>query len=127
MSNATATLPEVKPVITWGFGDETFEDEYDVMCDDLTALMQKINKGGKWYATVENQGWMLRSGWTSFTATDAHVFINRLFHSDSYFKIFVEGKGLGRYFVIQHFHHDSPTGKERYTVRRWNAEKHPAS
>jgi len=126
MSN-TATATEVKPTLTWGFGDETFEDEYDVMCDELTALMQKINKGGQWYATVKNQGWMLRSGWTSFKATDAHALLARICHSDSHFKLFVEGKGFGRYFRIQHFHHDSPTGAEWYEVRRFNGRIHPAS
>ena len=131
MSNATAPAKEVKPYLTWGFGESEESDaefEWECLCDELTEVMQKINKGGKWFCTVENFGWQSRNGYLTFEATKGQNLLSRILpNTDCHFRIFVEGKGFGRYLKIQNFHHDSPVGNEWYTVRRWNAEKHPTS
>jgi hypothetical protein len=132
MSNTTATKPAATPVLTWGFGEETDDAEshfeWDYLVDSLTELMQKINKGGKWFATVENFGWQAKSGYLTFEATKGDRLLSRILpNTENHFKIFVEGKGFGRHFRIQNFHHDSPVGNEWYTVRRWNADRDPAS
>lgn len=129
MSNtATATTKEVKPYLTWGFGAEYYEEDYDCMLDDLTSMMRKINKGGQWHCTVENFGWQSRNGWLNVIATDGSTLLRRILpNTDCSFKIFVMGKGFGRYFRIQNFHHDSPVGNEWYEVRRFNGRIHPAT
>jgi hypothetical protein len=81
--------------------------------------MGKINKGGKWHCQVENFGWQSLNGYKDFQATRGQALLSAILpQTDCHFRIFVEGKGFGRYLKIQNFHHDSPTGKEWYTVRR---------
>jgi hypothetical protein len=118
-------------LLSWGFNetdDGADEFEWDCLCDELTEVMQKINKGGKWFCTVENFGWQSRSGYKTFVAEKGLNLLSQILPStDCHFRIFMEGKGFGRYFKIQNFHHDSPTGAEWYVVRRWNAERDPAA
>ena len=126
MSNETAPAKEVKPYLTWGFGESEGSDaefEWECMCDELTEVMRKINKGGKWYCTVENFGWRGLNGHKTFTATKGSGLLSAILpNTDCRFRIFVEGKGFGRYLKVQNYHHDSCTGREWYTVRRWKNE-----
>ena len=123
---------EVKPYLSWGFNEDTddMDDsfEWECMCDELTEMMQKINPNGQWHCTVENFGWQARNGYKNFNATKGQSLLSNILpRTDCHFRIFVEGKGFGRYFKIQNFHHDSPTGNEWYKVVCFNGRKHPAS
>ena len=121
------TYPITEPLVTWGFSDED-EFEWESLCDTLTELMGKINKGGQWHCTVENFGWRGLPGWKNLKATTGQALLSGILpKTDCCFKVHVMGKGFGRYFMIQNFHHDSPMGNEWYKVVRWNGRKHPAS
>jgi hypothetical protein len=130
MNTTTATKP-VLPLMTWGFDNDGDQDgdtsfEWECFCDNLTELMEKINKGGKWFCTVENFGWQSRNGYKAFSATKGRSLLSAILpNTDCSFKVFVEGKGFGRYIKIQNFHHDSPHGREIYCVRKWSGKKHP--
>jgi hypothetical protein len=130
MSN-TAAAKEVAPYLTWGFGeteDSDTEFEWECLCDNLTELMQKINPKGQWHCNVQNFGWMARNGFKNLVATKGSQLLSGILpNTDCHFRIFVMGKGFGRYLKIQNFHHDSPTGNEWYEVRRFNGRIHPAS
>lgn len=128
MSN-TATAKEIKPFLEWGFEDISDDSfEWECFCDTLTEMMQKINPKGQWHCTVQNFGWRSLNGFKNLVATRGDQMLSGILpRTECRFRIFVEGKGFGRYFKIQNFHHDSPTGNEWYEVRRFNGRIHPAT
>jgi len=121
------------PVLTWGFNNDGDQDgdtshEWDLFCQDLSDYLEKINPKGQWYATVENFGLWQKNGFTNIQSNDGQKFLSRILpDADCSFKVYVEGKGFGRYLKIQNFHHDSKYGNEWYTIVRWSAKKHPAT
>lgn len=127
---ATATAPKA-PFLSWGFTENEETDsefEWECLCDSLTELMEKINPKGQWHCNVHNAGWMARNGYKNFKTTKGLELLQAILpKADCHFRIFVEGKGFGRYIKIQNFHHDSPTGNEWYEVVRFNGRIHPAS
>lgn len=131
MNTTTATKPFL-PYMTWGFDNDGDQDgdtsfEWECFCDDLSELLNSLNRHGKWHATVENFGWQKLSGYTNIKTNDGQKFLSKLLpKTDCSFKVFVEGKGFGRYIKIQNFHHDSPVGNEWYTIVRWSGKKHPS-
>jgi hypothetical protein len=119
------TAAATNPYLTWGFnnygdqdGDTSFE--WECLTDELTTLMKKLNKGGKWYCEVENFGWQKRSGHKAFKAETGQKLLGAVLpNTDNSFKVFIMGKGFGRTIKIQNWHHDSPLGDEYYLIRRW--------
>lgn len=130
MTAAQAT--QETPVLQFGFafkdgGKETYADWVD-LCDSLTEIMKKINPKGQWHCNVQNFGWMARNGYKNLQATTGEKLLSGILpNTDCHFKVFIRGKGFGRYIAIQNFHHDSPSGNEWYEVVRFNGRKHPAT
>lgn len=128
----TTTLlpqPQTLPVMTWGFDNDGDQDgdtsyEWEMFCDDLTALIKKINPSGKWLVSVENFGWQKLNGYSEFEAHDGAKFLSRILpRTECSFKVFVIGKGFGRQIKIQNWHHDSNCGDEIYMAKRQAAQK----
>jgi hypothetical protein len=116
------TSTEQKLIAEW----EADDDEYDYMfmCDDLDEIMKNINPTGQWHVTVENAGWQARSGWMNVKATNSRKLLESILpRTECTFKVYLCGKGFGRYLKIQNFHHDSPVGNEWYTVVRFSGKK----
>ena len=107
-----------RPYLSWGFNDEDDSDPegaWDMLTEDLSELLDKINPDGYWNATVENFGWRNQSGHKFFRADNSEEFLQKLLpRTDNHFKIFKRGNVLR----IQNYHHDSPTGNEWYTVKK---------
>lgn len=109
------------PWLQWGFGgygesDDEVEqdDDWESLLAELGAWMTKANPDGVWIAEVENFGWRSQSGKADFRAFKGDELLQHVLpKTDNHFKIFKRGKTLR----IQNYHHDSPMGKEWYTVR----------
>jgi hypothetical protein len=99
-------------------GDEdrdALDECYDDMCGELLQYMHKLTKTDKFFVVVKNFGWMERNGYKEVTAdTGKHLLSETLPDCDCSFKIFFDKKD--RSIKIQNRHHDSPTGKEWYTI-----------
>ena len=99
-------------------GTNSCEDfEWQDLCDDLTALMDRINPDGLWKARVENFGWMSRSGTKdSFEArTGRELLMAILPNCECSFQIYRHGRtGI----KINNAHHDKPCGGEWYYVEK---------
>ncbi len=128
---AETTYPFANAALSWGGENERSSDaefEWENLCDSLTELMESINPKGQWHCTVENFGWRGLPGYKNLKATKGQELLSGILpKTDCYFKVFVMGKGFGRYLMVQNFHHDSPYGNEWYKVVRFNGRKHPAS
>jgi hypothetical protein len=91
-------------------------------CDDfewedvgyfLTELMNKKNPSGFWKATVNNFGWRNLDGYKFFEAATGHELLqNILPDTECTFNIANFRNGI----LIQNYHHDSPTGNEKYYI-----------
>ena len=97
-------------------GSNSCEDfEWQDLCDQLTALMNKINPNAYWKARVEGFGWMSRDGSKdTFIARDGKdLLISILPKTECHFKIYRHGKtGI----KINNSHHDKPMGGEIYII-----------
>jgi hypothetical protein len=115
---ATATKP-VLPILTWGFNSDGGDEaayEWECLTESLTEVMVEINPSNKWYCEVSNFGWQKRDGHKTFTADIGHMLLSSILpRTDCTFKIYRYGKSLR----IQNWHHDSPSGDESYTIRKW--------
>ena len=86
---------------------------------NLTEDMKKVT--GKtdndvWHVEVENFGWQSKDGEGVIRAKDGEELLQKVLpDTDNTFKIFKDGKSG---FKIQNFHHDSPTGREWYYIRK---------
>jgi hypothetical protein len=118
MSNNTNNKnTKPKPVLSWGFLDEDedidYEGEWDRLCDELTTILRKINKGSEWHCTVANFGWQKLNGYKNFTASTGDAVLRMILpETQNSFRIYVKGKTI----KINNFHHDSPVGDEWYTL-----------
>jgi len=114
-------MTEPQPDLEWMEEPEDeweAQDEWDFLTEALTELMQKIAKRysnfGYWKASVRNFGWRSLDGEASFRAEDGTKLLQKILpDTPCHFRIFRDGNELR----IQNFHHDSPMGKEWYTVR----------
>jgi hypothetical protein len=124
MSNAN----EARPILTWANVGDDLDSDWEDFCSLLTETMQKINPKGQWRCTVRNFGWMKQNGSANVKATNAeNLLAGVLPKTQCNFKVFIEGKGFGRYLKIQNWHHDNNDGDEVYEIRRFNGRIHPAS
>jgi hypothetical protein len=101
-------------LLSWGF-DEAEELDPDMLWEDmidyLGSILDKKNKGIHWKCTVNNFGWRSLNGEAYIEAQEGREFLRKILpETDCHFKIFNFGKGL----LIQNWHHDAPTGAEKY-------------
>lgn len=103
-----------RKLLSWGDTEELFVDEeWQDLIDDLTAIMNKKNPDGYWYAEVSNFGWRGEKGSKFFHAEIGEYFLQKILpKTDCHFNIHNFGNG----FAIQNYHHDSPVGNEWYYV-----------
>lgn len=100
--------------------DIDWESEWDFLTENLSEVMEKLTthftSKDKWYAEVSNFGWRSQDGHKYFKASNGLELLRAILpDTQCTFRIFKE-KG-GRALKLQNFHHDSPMGKEWYTIR----------
>ncbi len=104
-----------KPILE---GSNCCEDfEWEDLTSDLTHYMKKVNPKTGWKAVVTCFGWRGVDGYKYFHADNgSQLLSNILPNTDCHFKVFKSGRKI----QIQNFHHDSPVGKEWYTITPYN-------
>ncbi len=113
------------PILTWdrskletGFLDE----DWALLTDSLTTVLDEINPDGLWYVEVENFGWRNLSGLKIFKSSHGRHFLSEILpECECTFKIFRDGNTL----TIENYHHDSPTG-EWYTITQYESQPEAA-
>lgn len=55
---------------------DLFEHEWQYLVENLTDDIKRINPCGYWKAIGHNMGWMNRTGWKEFKATDGQSFLD---------------------------------------------------
>lgn len=102
-----------KKLLHWG-GSE--DEEWDVLTDELTYILKRKNRDGRWSAEVKNFGWQQLNGHKEFEATEGGKFLREILPDcDCHFDVFNFGAGG---VAIQNWHHDSPMGTEWYYVTK---------
>jgi len=91
---------------------------FETLLEDLTELMQKVSARNsyknRWFAEVSNFGWRSLDGSKTFRAENGSEFLHKILpDTDCSYKIFRERNVI----KIQNYYHDSPMGKEWYTIR----------
>ena len=87
--------------------------EWQDLTDALTERLQRFNPGGYWHGEVTQFGWRGTCGYAQFSADTGRAFLQSILpETDCMFKLFI----LNNEIRIQNFHHDSPTGREWYTL-----------
>ena len=91
--------------------------EWSHLVESLTTKLTELNPDGYWHCDVENFGWRSLSGSTEFETNDGQVFLySFLPDTDCTFNVYIDEERAIPVIKIQNFHHDSPTGKEWYTI-----------
>ena len=99
------------------------DNEWSHLIETLTEKLNTINPTGYWHCQVKNFGWRSLSGSTQFEAEDAQTFLSSFLpDTDCTFNIYIDESKPVPEINIQNFHHDSPTGKEWYTIVATDAE-----
>jgi len=89
------------------------EHEWEMLDDELTEIVKKKSKTGKWYCKVNNFGWMKRNGEKYFKASSGSLLLSSILpDTDCKFEVYNYGTGL----QIVNYHHDNCTGSETYTL-----------
>ena len=114
-------MAEEQPILEWD-DDEIEPDDIDFNWKDfvyeLEGILHKFSPEMIFAAEVKNFGWQSKDGcMKAFRAKDAEDFLHKILpDTDCTFKIFKKTYTDGDTLEIQNFHHDSPTGRERYTI-----------
>ena len=95
-----------------------WESEWDFMTEGLSEIMEKLTSRfaykDRWVAEVSNFGWRGLDGHKYFKAENGSEFLRQVLpDTQCTFRIF-KSRGELR---LQNFHHDSPMGKEWYSIR----------
>jgi len=106
-----------KPVLMWDIITDNpvdLQDEWECMCESLTAIMKELNPYGyAWRAEVTNFGWQELDGEKHFYAWTGEELLQEVLpDTDCIFFIYMRDG----YIAINNYHHDSPWGKEWYYV-----------
>lgn len=100
---------------------------YEIIEEDfleaLNIILKKKNKDllnkfpyGYWKCEVENFGWRNQNGFKFFEAHDAQELLSKILpKTECIFNIYNYGKNG---IVIQNFHHDNCTGREKYYITK---------
>lgn len=116
---------EKEPTLIWDMSEideDSQEFEWDCLVDNLTDIMKKISSRNKnfgyWYMSVGNFGWRCLDGHASIRAENGAELLRKVLpDTPCTFKIFRMKDRRNPVLNIQNFHHDSPIGKEWYTIR----------
>jgi hypothetical protein len=112
---------EKQPILEWmeNFNDDAGDEfEWDYLLEELTTLLERISKRNThqfyWKATVNNFGWRSLDGESQFYADNGTTFLQKILNL--YCVAFNEYSKVAICFR-QNFHHDSPMGREWYTIK----------
>lgn len=105
----------------WELLNRREEFAYDDVCESLSDLMSALQPRPhfwSWLAEVHNFGWLGQDGYAEFSAHDGRELLRQTLpkRTTCYFRVFSHVDHTGRHIKIQNFHHDSPVGKEWYTI-----------
>lgn len=97
------------------------EFEWEMLCENLTVILNAKSEDGYWYAEVENFGWQNLDGCSKFEIKDGRDMIQKILpNCEKTFHIYDKGDNR---LSINCFHHDSPTG-EWYFLRPISSEEY---
>jgi len=113
------TKEQEQPWITWPPDDvdpeDTHEDPWEYVCEDLTGLMEELNPDFDWTAEMKNFGWQGIDGYKDVFHCDngRDMLAIILPDTECHFKIYKRDDCI----AINNAHHDSPMWAEWYYIR----------
>lgn len=94
---------------------DSIESGWELLINDLTEFMNRVDLCGSLHCEVKNFGWMHRDGYKDFNAHTGQELLRQVLpHTDCSFSIWLDEKE--KKITINNSHHDAPAGGEMYFI-----------